>query len=53
MFGRFTESPIEEISKSDERIAFMALVFIIIPALAVGFIATYGFLVWMYQLLTV
>ncbi|MGI9372221.1 MAG: periplasmic nitrate reductase, NapE protein [Hyphomicrobiales bacterium] len=38
-------------TRSDEIITFLLVTFVIIPALAVGAVGGYGFLVWMMQLI--
>lgn len=39
-------------SRRDELIAFLVLAVVIWPAIAVGVVGGYGFLVWMLQILT-
>ncbi len=38
-------------TRNQERIAFLLVVAVIFPLLAVGIVAGYGFLVWMWQVL--
>ena len=38
-------------SKQQERLAFLLLTLVVFPLMAVLFVAGYGFLVWMWQLL--
>lgn len=37
-------------TRNQERIAFLLVVAVIFPLLAIGIVAGYGFLVWMWQL---
>ena len=38
-------------SKPQERLAFLLLTLVVFPLMAILFVAGYGFLVWMWQLL--
>jgi nitrate reductase NapE len=42
----------EEVTRADERRAFILLVVILAPVLAVAIVGGYGFAVWMSQLLS-
>lgn len=37
-------------SKTQERVAFLLLTFVVFPLMAVLIVAGYGFLVWFYQM---
>ncbi|WP_378950668.1 periplasmic nitrate reductase, NapE protein [Mesorhizobium sp. ANAO-SY3R2] len=41
--------PVERKRRRWEQWAFLVLAFVIWPFIAVGFVATYGFIVWMWQ----
>jgi nitrate reductase NapE len=38
-------------TKRQELAAFLLTTFLVIPALAVGFVGAYGFAVWIYQII--
>ena len=38
-------------SRQQERLAFLLLTLVVFPLMAILFVAGYGFLVWMWQLL--
>ena len=44
------ERPREEYTKAQELRSFLFLSVVMVPILAVGVVAGYGFLVWMFQL---
>lgn len=47
-----TPTPPDSRSKRDERRVFIFLVVFLFPILAVGLVASYGFVVWLSHILT-
>ena len=41
----------EKPTRSDEMLVFFILAFVLVPALAIGTVGGYGFIVWMIQLI--